>query len=157
MDIVNKGFVVSVEGDMARVRTARAEACAMCAAKGFCHPLGEKENEIVLKNTIGARQGQEVVLIMRSSSMVSASMFLYLLPLSFVIALALIGYSIGEKTGYTTPDLGLLVGVGIGLIVSFFIGKRLAKRIERSRAFEVRMDWPDSVSGDDSIKTCSGQ
>ena len=154
-DIVNRGYVVGIEGPMARVRTTRSEACAMCSARGFCHPFGEKTNEVLLKNTIGAKAGQEVQLIMKSASMVGASLFLYLLPLCFVIALAVVGHAIAGDTGLLSPEVGLLIGVCLGLVASFFAGRRLARRLEKSRTFEVEMAWPSLAADEGAPPICS--
>ncbi|RLC48754.1 MAG: hypothetical protein DRH70_00125 [Candidatus Coatesbacteria bacterium] len=146
-EIVNKGRVVELEGPMARVRTVRSEACAMCAARGICHPFGQKTTELLVKNTIQARPGQEVQLVMRSSSLLTASFLLYLVPLGFVIGSAVGGRFLADATGWFSPDTGLLVCVALGLLISFFTVKFLARRLERSKKFEVQMAQLDEAGG----------
>ena len=143
-EIVEKGHVVGIEGPMARVRTTRSEACAACAARGVCHPFNEKTNEILVKNTIGAKAGQEVQLVMKSSSLIGASFLLYLLPLCFVIASAVAGHFFAKMTGLLSLEAGLLIGVGLGLFACFFTVRSLARRVERSKTFEVEMVWPNA-------------
>ena len=143
-EIIEKGFVIGIEGPMARVRTTRSEACASCAAKGVCHPFDEKTSEMLVKNTIGAEAGQEVQLAMKSSSLIGASSLLYLLPLCFVIASAVAGHFFAVETGLLSLETGLLVGVGLGLLTSFFTVRFLARRLEKSKTFEVEMVLSDA-------------
>jgi len=141
-EVIEKGCVVGVEGPMARVRTIRSETCGGCSAKGFCHPFDEKTNEVLVKNTIGAEAGQEVQLVMSSSSLVCASLVVYSVPLCLVIALAVAGHFFAKETGLLSPDTGLLIGFGLGLLASFFTVRSLARRLERSKRFEVKMVRP---------------
>jgi len=141
-EVIEKGCVVGIEGPMARVRTIRSEACGACSAKGFCHPFDEKTNEILVKNTIGAEAGQEVQLVMSSSSLVCASLVVYSVPLFFVIALAVAGHFFAKETGLLSPETGLLIGVGVGLLASFFTVRSLTRRLERSKRFEIKMVRP---------------
>ncbi|MBN2209230.1 MAG: SoxR reducing system RseC family protein [Candidatus Coatesbacteria bacterium] len=143
-EVVERGCVVRIEGPMARVRTIRSEACGACSARGFCHPFDEKTNEILVKNTIGAEAGQEVQLIMSSSSLVCASLVVYCLPLCLVIALAVAGHFLAGETGLLSPETGLLIGVGLALFASFFVVRSLTGRLERSRRFEIEMVHPRS-------------
>jgi len=143
-EIVEKGYVVGLEGPMARVRTTRSEACAACSARTLCHAFNEKTNEILVKNTIGAEAGQEVQLVMKSSSLISASFLLYLLPLCFVIASAVAGHFFAKMTGLLSLEAGLLIGVGLGLLASFFTVRSLARRLERSKTFEIEMTLPNA-------------
>ncbi|MCD6328543.1 SoxR reducing system RseC family protein [bacterium] len=140
--IVNKGLVIETNGELAKVRTKRAEACGMCQARGFCHPFGEKENYVEVENTIGADVGQEVLLLMQSSSLVSASFVLYLVPLCCVVLGAVSGFHIGRHFGFVSPDAGLLLGVCAGLFASFWGNRRLAGRLRRSGSYDVRIAWP---------------
>ena len=151
-EIVERGCVVCVEGPMARVRTTRSEACATCSARGVCHPFDEQTNEILVKNTIGAKAGQEVQLVMRSSSLISASLLLYLLPLCFVIASAVVGHFFAKETGLLSLSTGLLIGVGLGLLVSFFTVRSLARRLERSKTFEIEMVRPNAGNRPMSVR-----
>ena len=149
-EIVNKGCVVEIEGPMARVRTVRSEACAICAAKGLCHPFGQRTTELLVKNTIGARPGQEVQLVMRPSSLLTASFLLYLVPLGFVIGSAVGGHFLAEATGWFSPETGLLLCVALGLCASFVTVRFLARRLESSSRFEVRMVRLDAACGPDA-------
>jgi len=141
-EVIEKGCVVRIEGSMARVRTIRSEACGACSAKGFCHPFDEKTNEILVKNTIGAEAGQEVQLVMSSSSLVCASLVVYSVPLCLVIALAVAGHFLARKTGLLSLETGLLIGFGLGLFASFFAVRSLTRRLESSKRFEIKMVRP---------------
>lgn len=138
-EIIERGYVIGIEGPMARVRTTRSEACVSCAARGVCHPFDEKTNETLVKNTIGAEAGQQVQLAMKSSSLISASFLLYLLPLCFVIASAVAGHFFARETGFLSLEAGLLIGVGLGLFACFFTVRSLARRLEKSKTFEIEM------------------
>jgi len=147
-EIVHIGQVVEVEGRIAKVRTKRSEACASCAAGSLCHAFGEKHNEVEVENTLDAKPGQEVLLLMSSTSLVGASLTVYLVPLFFVLGFAVLGYHLAEWTNSLSQDTGLLIGVGVGLLLSFFVNRKLSDRLSRREAFQVRMAWPNDERSD---------
>lgn len=149
--IFGKGQVVEVTSTHAKVRTTRSEACTNCAARCVCHPFGEKTSEIVVENTIDAEVGQEVLLEMRSSSLVNASFLLYLVPLGFVILGAVSGYLLAGPVASLSRNLGLVVGMAAGLLASFFVVRALARRFEKSESFQVRLVRPgQDVTGSET-------
>jgi len=105
-----------------------------------------------VKNTIGAEAGQEVQLVMKSSSLIGGSLLMYLLPLCFVIALAVVGHFFAKETGLLSLSTGLLIGVGLGLLVSFFTVRSLARRLERSKTFEIEMVRPNAGNRPMSVR-----
>jgi len=135
--------VVEATGRFARVRTARTEACANCAAQALCHPFQTSYVEVIVENTIGARPGEQVLLVMRPSSVLAASCLLYLVPLAFLLTAAVCGYYVSRLLSFLTPNAGVLLGAGLGLTAAFFVTKKLARRLERRQRFVPTIARPE--------------
>ncbi len=82
------GRVRKVEGEHAYIVIKRQSACGEnCANCGGCT---QKENEVVAKNTIGAKCGDGVVIEMSDKKVLRAAFFFYIVPLMIFFA----GYAV---------------------------------------------------------------
>jgi len=81
--------VMSLEGDQALVRGRRASACGGCAGKTSCSTMGswvERFVELRIKNTLAAQVGDEILLEVPDSAVMTVAFRLYALPmLAFVL------------------------------------------------------------------------
>ena len=122
------GKVIAVSGQTAVVRFVRGDACGRCNA---CFHLGAKEAEIEIRNTIGARVGDEVSIELKGGSMLKASVIMYGAPLAGLLAGVLIGAQWGDL--YAAAG-GLLLCGGV-----FFILRGLEPRFTKMNEFKPRM------------------
>lgn len=95
-----EGEVIAVEGNQAKIRIRRSQACDSCSTRETCGLLGEGETVLTALNTVGASKGQRVRVSLKVEGGVKASFILYLVPLAGLVAGALIGYHsqvLGDK------------------------------------------------------------
>lgn len=117
------GRVVEVSGTMAKVMITRHSSCESCGACG----IGAKpEIDFMLKNDIGAKVGDRVVIEMRSTALFKAAFLVYMIPLAALITGFLLGQRVGAFRGMA-PSQAELIGIGSGFLflVLVFICLRL--------------------------------
>lgn len=90
------GIVTKIEGTMAKVLVQKKSACEGCTVKGACSSTPEGM-EIEALNSIHAREGQRVKVLMTPQEYLKGSMLVYGLPLVLFITGAIIGKNIGEE------------------------------------------------------------
>lgn len=85
-----KGTVLKIEGEFAIVGVKRHTACDTCRAEcgGHCDKASTVETKV--RNTKGAKVGDEVELYSKTSAVMGASLLVFVLPL----VMALIGYAV---------------------------------------------------------------
>ncbi|MBO8126201.1 MAG: SoxR reducing system RseC family protein [Firmicutes bacterium] len=108
------GVVTRTRGEWAEVKVAQLAGCASCRR---C-TLGRAPElqEVTAYNSVGAAKGDEVIVEVDSRGLVTASAWLYLLP----VTLLLLGLVVGYRW---FGDLGALSGGGGGLLVALALLK----------------------------------
>jgi sigma-E factor negative regulatory protein RseC len=111
--------------EIAKILVEKSSACGNCSAKSFCQPFGEK-NEVVVKafNNIGAKKGDKVRVVIKSSIFLKASFFLYFIPIVAMLA----GAFAGELLFHN--DIANFILSGLFFIVSFIGISKLSKNKE---------------------------
>ena len=115
------GLVTSVKDGTAQIHFLRGSACAHC---GACLTVGDSEMEISLPNTIGAKEGDRVMVDLSPKRVVQASLLAYAVPLVLLIAGVLVGSRIADWAG-------LVLGVaacGLGYLILRIVEKKSAKK-----------------------------
>ena len=113
------GQVVELSGPLAKVTVKRRSSCESC---GACDLGAKPEMNFMLKNEIGARVGDRVLIEMGSKSLFKAAFLVYTIPLIALI----IGFVLGQYiAGFQGMGQGSaeLIGIGTGfffLISTFF-------------------------------------
>jgi sigma-E factor negative regulatory protein RseC len=117
--IEEQARVVAVADGSAWVEVRRRSACGSCSAAGGCGTgalaglLGERAQRLQVRDDLGLRVGEQVVIGIPDAALTRASLAAYLLPLLALIAAALLAEAAGAGEG-TTALAGLL-GLGAGL------------------------------------------
>lgn len=129
------GLVTAVKNGTAQIHFLRGSACAHC---GACLTVGESEMEVTLPNTLGAKQGDRVVVELSPKRVMQASLLAYAVPLLLLIGGVLIGSRYADWAGLA---LGI-AACGIGYLILRIVEKKSAKK----RSFQPRMtrvleDW----------------
>lgn len=110
------GVVISVDGDMALIQvTPVASSCGKCGDKGGCGKSQAAPSRYTVRNRIGARPGDAVIVAVPEGAVLKAAMLAYLLPLLFVFVGAAIG-SAWDSEGIATVA-GAAIGLAGGLIL----------------------------------------
>ena len=129
------GLVTSVKDGTAQIHFLRGSACAHC---GACLTVGDSEMEISLPNTLGAKEGDRVMVDLSPKRVVQASLLAYAVPLVLLIAGVLIGSRYADWAG-------LVLGVG-ACGIGYLILRIVEKKSKKKNSFQPRMtrvleDW----------------
>lgn len=129
------GLVTVITDGTAQIRFLRSSACAHC---GACLTVGDTEMEVSLPNTLGAKEGDRVVVDLSPKRVVQASLLAYAVPLLLLIAGVLIGSRYADWAGLA---LGV-AACGIGYLILRIVEKTSVKK----KSFQPRMtrildDW----------------
>jgi sigma-E factor negative regulatory protein RseC len=123
-------FKIGVAGT-AWVRTTRSSACESCSSRGTCKGDGPgKEMEVEAINTADARVGDQIVLNIKTTSLLKATFLLYVFPILAMLAGAIIGQWIADMRGSDPSAMAALFAFGffgLAFVVIRFTGRRLAK------------------------------
>ena len=126
--IEETGRVVEVRGDTAWVETERVSSCTGCAGKTGCgtallaRVFGNRRNRVQALNPVRAATGEQVVIGVQEGALVRGSAIMYLVPLTGLLAGAVIGQSAG---GTELLSIVLaLVGFGGGLVWLRWFGQQ---------------------------------
>ncbi len=108
--MLSEGFVLKVDGEFATVGVKRHTACDTCRANCGGHCDKASTVETVVRNTLGAKQGDRVRLYSRTSTVMGFAVIVFILPLIAAIA------------GYIIPQLlGATVTVNAIVSAAFFL------------------------------------
>ncbi len=109
-------------GKYAKVSFTRREDCEKC---GMC--MKHKDSMTVslnVKNTLGAKVGDEVAIEMRDGFVLKAAFIVYLLPVILVGLTLFLGRNLKETLLFGLVILDLV----LGLAISFFVDKAIKKK-----------------------------
>lgn len=116
----SEAVVIRLDGDYAWVDLQ--SGCATCGESGGCGLSdGKGKPRQRLRNEIGARVGDQVVLSVSDGAVLRAVLYCYLLPLAMVFALAAGGMAIANESGAIVGALG---GLGLGWSAMRLAGRR---------------------------------
>jgi len=118
------GTVVEATDGTATVLVERSSACVGCAAAGVCHTLGGgSDARVTVRNDLDAKTGDVVELGIEESSLVSASIIVYLVPVAALFAVAALAGALAPRWGWD-PEGAAAAGAVVGLVGSL-LGIRL--------------------------------
>lgn len=134
-----EGVIVKIGQDGVFVETSRASACGGCSSKegcgtsSFSRLLGNKASFFKVQNPIGAALGERVVIGMEEAALLKSSLLVYLVPLAFLLAGAMLG-------GWLAPahlkDAYAAGGVVVGLVFGFAALKLFNTDAGKNRQFQ---------------------
>lgn len=114
-DDVQMGFIMNLEGDLAKVRVAPNADCDNCGACDIKHM------EILAYNAVNAAPGQKVRFTMANDGMVRISFMIFVMPLLAVFAGLYTGSVIAallkfNQAALMTAGVALFLGTAIAII-----------------------------------------
>ncbi len=126
--VIDRGRVIDLVGDQARVEIAAGEACAGCGARVLCSPGTNNSNTLTAFNEIGAKMGDQVEVRERGNLLLKLSLLQYGLPLlGFVLGLFGIYSLIGQDNELILFVAGCL-GLGLGALLAWLGIRYLARQ-----------------------------
>lgn len=138
--IEETGRIVATRDEYAWVEIERATACGSCAARSGCGTsvlaklFGRRQTNIRVVNSIGAADGDRVVIGISESGLVRGSLAVYAVPLAGLFAGGLAGQYLGVVSGSAHADLASIPGAAAG----FAAGIGWLKRFSRVSARDGR-------------------
>ncbi len=134
--IEETGVVTGTEGITARVKVKKRGACDGCAATGTCKTTDDGM-EIKALNPVQARAGQTVRVSIKAQSYLKGTMMIYGLPMTALIAGAIIGKNIGEKyfSGFDSDMIAAIVGFAM-LVITFIFAKNWSRKAEMMTEYQ---------------------
>jgi len=134
-----EGVIVKIGQEGVFVETSRVSACGSCSSKEGCGTstlsqlLGSKTSSFKVLNPIGAALGERVVIGMEEAALLKSSLLVYLLPLAFLLAGAILG-------GWLAPDrlqdAYAVAGVFVGLVLGFVALKLVSANARTNSQFQ---------------------
>ena len=126
--IEEQALVIYEEGDQVSVEIMRTKPCGLCGQTQGCGNsiwgkiFSHKRNKLSIKNNVGAKVGDRVMLTIEESYLLWSSLLLYGLPLLFLF----MGMVFMDTMVQKNNDLLVLVGGIFGMLVGIILVKFLA-------------------------------
>jgi len=124
-----RGTVEKVEAEWAWVKTKRSSACSSCASRSHCLTQGSDQMVVKAQNTAQAKKGDEVELYLSTKTKLKGTAIVYLIPVFGIFAGAFSANPLSAAIGMN-PSLGMAVFTLTGLILSVFLMRYLANRMD---------------------------
>ncbi|MBN2408346.1 MAG: SoxR reducing system RseC family protein [Candidatus Aminicenantes bacterium] len=131
----DSGTVIRTQDGLAWVKVSPQVACCECSARALCSAKKDEQGKLAVRNTVGARPGDEVEIEVPESD--------YSRALIAIFGSLLVGSLAGLALGYLiSPLRNLAPGENgfIGLIVGLGLGALIVHR--RFRAGRLDSGWP---------------
>ncbi len=136
--IVESATVIDVKGDVVTVQAAIKTTCNGCQANDDCgtgvisRALAPKSQQLTLKTPTPVKVGDVVKIGVPEKGVLTASAWLYLLPLTVFLLTALLFNFILPVVGFTN-ELWVLLASSIVTFVGFLLSSRHLKSIETAK------------------------
>ncbi|WP_152206169.1 SoxR reducing system RseC family protein [Marinobacter changyiensis] len=120
--ILERGRVVAEKGHQVWVQTIRQSACESCSARQGCGQralasvTSGRANQILVDNHLNAQVGDEVTVAIAESALLQASLWVYAVPLSALLAGAILGHRLAPGSDGLAILLASL-GLGLGFLL----------------------------------------
>lgn len=129
------GIVVQTNNNDILVEAEHGECCDSCAASGSCViGANSRKRELWIKNTLGARIGDEVLFIIKEQTVIAASAVLYFFPVLMLFAGLLFGAFVGGWFSMNKELSSMLWGM-LFLIMSFISIKIISTFTKKKNFF----------------------
>ena len=134
--IEETGVVTVTEGISARVKVQKRGSCDGCSATGTCETTDDGM-EIKALNPVQAKAGQTVRVSIKPQSYLKGTMMIYGLPMTALIAGAIIGKNIGEKyfSGIDSDMIAAIAGFAL-LVITFIFAKNWSRKAETMTEYQ---------------------
>ena len=124
-----RGTVEKVEAEWAWVKTKRSSACSSCASRSHCLTQGGDQMLVKAQNTARAKKGDEVELYLSTKTKLTGTAIVYLIPVMGLFVGAFSADPLSAAIGMN-PTLGMAVFTLAGLVLSVFLMRYLANRMD---------------------------
>ena len=117
----------TLDNGMAEVVTDRRNACGGCENSHGCRScLTTAKMVALVRNPVGADQGDVVSIFLKESAQWTGAVFLYIIPVLWLMAGAFVGASVGSNWEMGETGASILVGL-LGLALGFMMTIAISK------------------------------
>ncbi len=127
-----EGIVIKTGTGIALVKTTRSSACKACSSSKSCSAKGN-EMEVEAINSVGARDGDRIMLSFATTSFLKATFLLYIFPVICLVVGAVAGQKFSLYTNFDESVLSAVTGFVfffLSVIIIKSIGNRIAQKDE---------------------------
>lgn len=128
-----RGTVEKVEAGWAWVKTKRSSACSSCASRSHCLTQGSDQMVVKAQNSAHAKKGDEVELYLSTKTKLKSTAIVYLIPVFGIFIGAFSANPLSAVIGLN-PSLGMALFTLTGLVLSVFLMRYLANRMDSKQA-----------------------
>ena len=128
-----RGTVEKVEAGWAWVKTKRSSACSSCASRSHCLTQGSDQMVVKAQNSAHAKKGDEVELYLSTKTKLKSTAIVYLIPVFGIFVGAFSANPLSAVIGLN-PSLGMALFTLTGLVLSVFLMRYLANRMDSKQA-----------------------
>lgn len=131
--IEENAIVVAIEGEHALLQTQRKSACQSCSVKQGCGTsvlakvVGRRSSQILVRNTLAAEVGDELVIGIDDNALVKGSLLIYAIPVILLLTGALIGEFWARANNMDTELASIIAGFS-GFIFSLLLIRYVLSR-----------------------------
>jgi sigma-E factor negative regulatory protein RseC len=134
--ITEEGIITGTTQDMAWVKTVRSKSCDSCDSKDSCGEGGKSREMVVqVENTLNAKSGDRVVIGFGTAPMLKLSFVLYIFPVIFLIAGAVIGQTWAPAINMDESAASILAGLA-GFALSFVVVRLFNNQFANKKEFK---------------------
>lgn len=135
--ITEHGIVTQANQGTAWIKTTRSAACESCSSKESCGTShhGTREMMITVKNTLGVRTGDAVIIGMETRPMIYLSFLMYVFPIILLVIGALIGDALAPYLGMNKSLSAMIAGFSL-FAAAFFVLRKKQHSLTQKDAFK---------------------
>ncbi|MBW1650012.1 MAG: SoxR reducing system RseC family protein [Deltaproteobacteria bacterium] len=125
-----QGLVIDTNADIATIKTLRSAACKSCDHKKNCGsaPGNENEMHVKVKNRLGVKIGDTVIITIKTTSLLKVAFLLYIFPILCMILGAVMGRKLAPSF-ILDESLASVLSGAIFFGASFFLIRRKGKKM----------------------------
>ncbi len=118
--------VAQIRPGRVRVKVARTSACDSCASAAVCQVMaGGKEMQVEVRDNLGTKVGQRVVIGIHEKTLLLATFLVYILPLiGLFVGIGLLRWLAPGSSQGLNAVAGFL-GLVFGFIITYFYNRSL--------------------------------
>ncbi len=113
-DEIQRGIILSIDGDLAKVRVAANAECDNCGQCNVVHM------EIIAYNAVNAKIGEKIRFTMVHDSMNKIAFMIFILPLIFIFLGIYAGSSFASAFNFSSTAVSIVGGL-LFLMIAIFI------------------------------------
>jgi sigma-E factor negative regulatory protein RseC len=123
-EFYEEGIVKEAKDGIAVINIQDSDNCHECTAKIYCKPGKSEGRSLTVRDPYGVHPGDKVHVVIKGSKILSASFFLYGIPLILLLAGIFTGYEIFEVNKEFYSSLFAISLISVYALYMFLFSKK---------------------------------